>query len=107
MQDNRWFETVKVQGSQLVDTINELLKEGSIRRIVVRHEDRVVAEFPLTFGVVGAVLAPVLAAVSVLAALLTECTIEIERVQTKPPAEESVNATTEPVPDAPGDYPVA
>jgi hypothetical protein len=52
-----------------------------VRRIRVRQKDRTVAEFPLTIGVVGAVFAPMLAAVGALAALLTECSIDVERVE--------------------------
>ena len=58
------------------------LHEGNVRRIVIKQDGRTIAEFPLTVGVVGAVLAPLLAAVGALAAVLTECTIEVER--TKP-----------------------
>jgi hypothetical protein len=73
-------ESFKVAGGQLVDAVKKLLHEGNVRRISIRHADgRMVAEFPLTVGVVGAVLAPVVAAVGALAAVLTECTIEVER----------------------------
>jgi hypothetical protein len=74
-----WWETTKVQGGELLDKVRELIHEGNVRRIVITQGDRTVAEFPLTAGVVGAVLAPVLAAVGALAALLTECSISIER----------------------------
>jgi uncharacterized integral membrane protein len=62
-----------------------VLHEGNVRRIVIKQEGRTVAEFPLTVGVVGAVVAPILAAVGALAAVLTECSIEVER--TKPESE--------------------
>ena len=55
------------------------MHEGNVRRVVVKHDGRKVAEFPLTAGVVGAVLAPVLAAIGALVALMKDCTIEIER----------------------------
>ena len=64
----------------LLDKVKELIEEGNVRRIVIRQEDRSVAEFPLTVGVVGTVLAPVLAAIGALAALMTDCRIEVERV---------------------------
>ena len=79
-------ESMQVKGGQLIDRIKELIEEGNVRRIVVKHEDREVVEFPLTVGVVGTLLAPQLAAVGALAALLTECTIEIERAG-RPPQE--------------------
>jgi hypothetical protein len=64
-----------------VKTVRELIEAGNVRRIRVRQKDRTVAEFPLTIGVVGAVFAPMLAAVGALAALLTECSIDVERVE--------------------------
>jgi hypothetical protein len=74
-------EKLHVSGSQLLEHAKRLLHEGNVRRIVIGHEGRIIAEFPLTIGVVGAVFAPVLAAIGALAALLTECTVEIERVE--------------------------
>ena len=85
MAEHTWWESIKVDGGQLVDKIKELLHEGNIRRIVIKQKDRSVAEFPLTVGVVGALVVPVLAAVGALAALLTDCTIEVERVEKDKP----------------------
>jgi hypothetical protein len=82
MDSSTFKESFKVAGEQLVDAVKKLLHEGNVRRIVIKQEGRSVAEFPLTVGVVGAVVAPVLAAVGALAAVLTDCTIEVER--TKP-----------------------
>jgi hypothetical protein len=76
-------EKLHVTGSQLLEHAKRLLHEGNVRRIVISHDGRTIAEFPLTVGVVGAVLAPVLAAIGALAALLTECTIDIERIEDK------------------------
>lgn len=64
--------------------LKNLIREGNVRRVVVQHEGRTVAEFPLTAGVVGAVLAPVLAAIGALVALLHECTIQVERSVDEP-----------------------
>jgi uncharacterized protein DUF4342 len=80
MTDKPCWESFKVEGENVVDKIKRLIHEGKVRRIVVQHEGRTVAEFPLTVGVVGTVLAPVLAAVGALVALLKDCTIQIERV---------------------------
>ena len=80
MDQSTFKESFKVAADQLEDAVKKLLHEGNVRRIVIKHQDgRTIAEFPLTFGVVGAVLAPVLAAVGAIAAVLTECTIEVER----------------------------
>ena len=57
-----------------MDAVKKLLHEGNVRRIVIKQDGRTVAEFPMTVGVVGAVFAPILAAVGALAAVLTECT---------------------------------
>jgi hypothetical protein len=83
MAEYTWWETIKVEGSQLLDRVKELIEEGNVRRIVIKQDDRTIAEFPLTIGVVGAVFAPVLAAVGAIAALATNCKIEVERVGPK------------------------
>ena len=72
-------ESFKVATDQLVDAVRKLLHEGNVRRIIIKQGSRSVAEFPLTVGVIGAVFAPVLAAVGALAAVLTDCTVEVER----------------------------
>lgn len=82
MGADSFWESFKVEGGQVLDQVSKLLHEGNVRRIVIKQGDRSVAEFPLTVGVVGAVVAPVLAAVGVLAALLTDCTIDVERTST-------------------------
>jgi hypothetical protein len=79
------WETVRAQGGQVVDEVKRLIHEGNVRRVVVKQGDRVVAEFPLTVGVVGAVAAPVLAAIGALVALLADCRIDVER-EGRPPA---------------------
>jgi Domain of unknown function (DUF4342) len=73
------WETVRAQGGQVVDELRRLIHEGNVRRVVVKQKERVVAEFPLTVGVVGAVAAPMLAAVGALVALLADCRIDVER----------------------------
>ena len=72
-------ESFKVATDQLVDAVKKLLHEGNVRRIIIKQGSRSVAEFPLTVGVIGAVFAPVLAAVGALAAVLNDCTVEVER----------------------------
>lgn len=72
-------ETFKVTGENLLKKVRELIEEGNVRRISIKKGEKVVVEFPLTIGVVGAILAPVLAAVGAIAALIGECTISVER----------------------------
>ena len=73
-------DTFKVKGEELLKKIKELIKEGNVRKITIKSkEGKTIVVIPLTLGVVGAVLAPVLAAVGAIAALVTECTITVER----------------------------
>ncbi len=72
----------KIEGTtdQILAQIKKLVAEGNVRRIVVKHHGQTVAEFPLTAGIIGVVLAPVAAAIGGLTAVLTECSIEVEKV---------------------------
>jgi hypothetical protein len=79
MQDRTLWETIRLQGSELLDRLKQVIHEGNARRVVIKQGERVVAEFPLTAGVVGALAAPVLAAVGAIVALLKDCSIEVER----------------------------
>ena len=73
-------ETFKVSGENLIKKVKELIKEGNVRKITIKEKSgKVIMMFPLTIGVVGTVLVPVLAAVGAIAALIGECTISIER----------------------------
>ena len=81
----RW-ETFKVSGDDLLGRVKEIVHEGNVRRVVVKQGSRTVVEFPVTVGVVGAVAAPALVALGAAAALLTECTIEVERETSARPA---------------------
>ncbi len=73
-------ETFKVKGEDLLQKIKELIKEGNIRQITIKNKQgKVLVVIPLTAGVVAAALAPILAAVGAIAALVTECTITVER----------------------------
>jgi hypothetical protein len=83
MAEQTWWETIKVESAQLVEKVKELIEEGNVRRIVIKQGDRTIAEFPLAVGVVGAVFAPILAAVGAIAALASDCKIEVERVAKK------------------------
>ncbi len=73
-------ETFKINGEELLKKVKELISEGNVRKITITDKTgKELASFPLTFGVVGTVIAPVLAAVGALAALIGECTISVER----------------------------
>jgi len=73
-------EEFRVNGEELLAKIKQLVHEGNIRRIIIKDKDgKILIEFPLTFGVVGLVLAPTLAAVGAIAALVTEATIVVEK----------------------------
>ncbi len=82
-----WIEHAQVRGSELVDSIKKLVQEGNVRRIRVLQNDRVLIEFPVTAGALGALIVPQLAALGVLAALIARCTIEIEKVDEGTPPE--------------------
>lgn len=72
--------TFEVRGEDLLKKVKEIIKEGNVRQIsILDKEGRTIIVLPLTWGVVGAVLAPPLAAVGAIAALVTECTIKVER----------------------------
>ena len=73
-------ETFTVKGELLLQKIKEIIEEGNVRKITIHDkEGKEIMSFPLTLGVVGAVLAPVFAAIGALAALIGECTISVER----------------------------
>lgn len=73
-------QSFKVNGEELVQKVKELIKEGNIRRITIKDKQgKTLIVLPLTIGVAGVILAPVWAALGALAALVTECTITIER----------------------------
>ncbi len=80
-QQYSFWEEFKVSGGQLVEKVQELVHEGNVRRVAIKQAGKTVAEFPLSVGIVGAVGAPALAAIGALAALLTHCSIEVERAQ--------------------------
>ena len=75
-----YTEEFKVKGEDLLKKVKGIIDEGNVRRIIVKNKDnKILVELPLTVGVVGAALAPLLAAVGAIAALVTECTIVVER----------------------------
>lgn len=80
MSNQTRTEEFKINGDGAVKKIKELIHEGNVRRITIKDsEGKTIAEFPLNIGVVGVLLAPTLAAIGAITALLTECTIAVER----------------------------
>ena len=74
------WETFSTTGEQLLKKIKELIAEGNVRKIIIKDKHgKELVTFPLTIGVVGAMLAPILAAIGALAALIGECTLSVER----------------------------
>lgn len=70
---------LSAKGNQLLEKIKELIRMGNVTRLRIKHGEMVLLEIPVTVGAVGAILAPYLAAIGVIAALVTRCTIQIER----------------------------
>jgi len=65
----------------ILEKVSQLIREGNVRKLMVRHKDKVIVEVPVTAGVVGAFLAPHLAALAIFSGLLTGCTITIEKAE--------------------------
>jgi len=80
-------EKFTVSGSQVLEKVKQLIREGNIRRVRLIHEGKTIIEIPLTVGapvvVAGILIAPLLAAIGAFAALVTECTIEVEKAEEK------------------------
>lgn len=80
MTKEKKTEEFSVNGEELLAKVKTLLNEGNVRRLIIKDESgKVLVEFPLTIGLVSALIAPVLAAVGAIAALVTKCTIVVER----------------------------
>jgi hypothetical protein len=79
MEARTYWETFKAESEAALEKLQAVIHEGNVRRVVIQHEGRTIAEFPLTAGVVGAVLAPVVAAIAAVVALLKDCTIHVQR----------------------------
>lgn len=76
-----WTEEFKVTGEALLSKVRELVHEGNVRRLIIRNEEgKNLIDIPLTMGVVGALLAPQLAAIGAIAALITHGTLAVEKV---------------------------
>jgi hypothetical protein len=74
-------EEILVRGNELVEKIKQMARKGNVTRIRVKQDDKILVEIPVTAGVVGALLAPQLAIIGAVAALISKCTLEIERAE--------------------------
>ena len=82
MSDKKTYEEFSIKGEDLISKVKQLIAEGNVRRMIIKDKtNKTIIEIPLTIGLVGIVLAPVLAAVGAIAALVTECTILVERTE--------------------------
>lgn len=82
MTERTRTEEFRVDGERIVAKIKELLHEGNIRRVIIKDKDgKTLLEIPVTIGVVGALIAPQLAALGAIAALLTEATVVVEKTE--------------------------
>jgi hypothetical protein len=80
MTEKTRTEEFRVDGEKLIAKIKELIHEGNIRRVIIKDKDgKILMEIPVTFGVVGVLIAPQLAALGAVAALLTEATLVVEK----------------------------
>ena len=95
-------EEFRVSGEAVVAKVKELVREGNVRRIIIKNDDgRVLLEVPLTIGVIGTVLLPVWAALGAMAALVANLTLAVERVEPR----DSVDPSTAPVAAPPAPTP--
>lgn len=75
-------EEYHVAGDDLLKKVKDLIHEGNVRRLIIKNEEgKKLVEIPLTLGVVGALLMPVWAAIGAIAAVVTDCTVEVERIE--------------------------
>ena len=90
-------EKFTIKGNQLIEKVKQLIHEGNIRKVRLLHEERTVLEIPLSIGAPAAAItilaAPILAALGAFAALVTECTIEVEKVEKPQTTEEETHET--------------
>lgn len=83
VENKNYQDELQVMGEQLLSKVKELVHEGNVRRIIIKDQSgHTILEIPLTIGVVGAILAPTLAAVGAIGALLAQCSIQVVRSET-------------------------
>jgi len=81
-EEKVWTEEIKVRGEELLAKVKELIKKGNVQRIAIKNDEgKTLVDIPVTLGVLGALLAPQLAAIGAIAALVTHCTIVVGTVK--------------------------
>ena len=90
----KWTEEFSVRSAEVMDKVKELIREGNVNKIRIKHDDRVLAEIPVALGAIGAVVLPQLAAVGVLVAVFKRCTIEVVRNESEQSEQDSENNDT-------------
>lgn len=98
-QGQRYQEELQVMGEQLVSKVKELIHEGNVRRIIIKQDGHTIMEFPLTVGLVGVIVAPALAAIGAIGALIAQCSIEV--IRSERPSEAVKNKVEEVMKDEP------
>ncbi|MBP2645747.1 MAG: hypothetical protein H6Q75_1187 [Firmicutes bacterium] len=87
---NHWTEEFSVKSGEVIDKVKDLIREGNVTKIRVKHDDKVLVEIPVTLGAIGAVVLPQLAALGVLVAVFKRCTIEVVRGESSEEREDMV-----------------
>jgi hypothetical protein len=87
-KQGKWTETITVAGNEVVDRIKELIKQGNVTKIRIKKDNNTILDIPVTAGAIGTILAPQLAAIGAVVAILSKATLEIER-----PDKEVINLT--------------
>lgn len=87
-KETSWTEEFSVRSGEVIDKVKELIHEGNVTKVRVKHEGRTLVDIPVTLGTIGAVVLPQLAALGVLVAVFKRCTIEV--VRSEEPAETEV-----------------
>lgn len=102
--DRDFVEEIKVNGKNLVGEVEKLLREGQVRQLRIRYRERILLDLPVTWAVVGAVIAPQLAAVAAIAGVVVgDCTIEVIRKPTAIVKSEATSAEKPNIPPTPDD----
>jgi len=78
-KQSKWTEEFSLKSGEVIDRVKEIVREGNVTKIRVKHDDKVLVEIPVTLGAIGAVVLPQLAALGVLVAVFKRCTIEVVR----------------------------
>ena len=87
-KETSWTEEFSVRSGEVIDKVKELIHEGNVTKVRVKHDGRTLVDIPVTLGTIGAVVLPQLAALGVLVAVFKRCTIEV--VRSEEPAENEV-----------------